>query len=200
MNRSNRALIGLVLLAATGTLLAQSSPRSVPKDFEHVRTMGRAVAEFMDDSIHVVAAYYYSQSNHESPWLLIELGALRQRATEIRRDQIELLTPSGRAVQLATHARWSQDSARNVLLLQQATSSRHPVSSYFVAPNRQTGLPFFTDLRRGGTVRNELLLAPDELALGNLFFESPTPLWDKGTYALVVRYDGAEAVLPIELR
>jgi hypothetical protein len=36
--------------------------------------------------------------------------------------------------------------------------------------------------------------------LGDLLFESPTRLWDKGTYALLVRYDGAEAVLPIELR
>ena len=36
--------------------------------------------------------------------------------------------------------------------------------------------------------------------LGDLLFDSPTRLWDKGTYALVVRYDGGEAVLPIELR
>ena len=41
---------------------------------------------------------------------------------------------------------------------------------------------------------------PNELGLGDLLFESPTRLWDEGTYALVVRYDGAEAVLPIELR
>ena len=200
MNRSNSALTAVVLLAASSTLFAQSSARSVPKEFEHVRTMGRALSEFNDDRIQLVAAYYYSQSNHDAPWLLIELGALRQRATAIRRDQIELVTPDGRVVKLATHARWSQDSTRSVLLLQQTTNARHPVSSYFLASNGETSLRFFTDPRRGGTVRNEALLAPNELALGDLFFESPTRLWDKGTYALVVRYDGAEAVLPIELR
>ena len=199
MNRSSNVVTGLVLVA-TGALFAQSPTRAVPKEFSHVRSLGRALSEFNDARIQVVAAYYYSQKNHEFPWLLIELGVLGQQATEINREQIELVTPSGRVVPLATQARWSQDSARNVLLLQQTTSSRHPVSSYFFKPNGQTGLGFFTDPRRGGTVRNELFLAPDELALGDLFFESPTRLWDKGTYALIIRYDGAEAVTPIALR
>jgi len=199
MKDSLNVVAGLVLVAS-GALFAENQTRAVPKEFAHTRSWGRALSEFNDARIQVVAAYYYSQKNHDVPWLLIELGVLGRQAMEIDRDQIELVTPSGRVVPLATHARWSQDSTRNVRLLQQASSSRHPISSYFFKPNRQTGLGFFTDPRRGGTVRNELLLAPDELALGDLLFESPTRLWDKGTYALIIRYDGAEAVTPIELR
>jgi hypothetical protein len=41
---------------------------------------------------------------------------------------------------------------------------------------------------------------PYELVRGDLLFESPTRLWDEGTYALVISYEGREAVLPIELR
>jgi len=202
MNRSSRSsnvVAGLVLVA-TGAVFAQSPTRAVPKEFSHVRSLGRAVAEFKDDRIQVVAAYYYSQANHDFPWLLIELGALGQRATKINREQIELVTPNGRVVGLATQARWGEDSTRNALLLQRAQTSRHPVASYFKADNGRTHLRFFTQPPRFGTVRNEVDLAPNELGLGDLLFASPTRFWDKGTYALIIRFDGAEAVTPIELR
>jgi hypothetical protein len=193
-------LAGLVLLVASGSLFAQSPTRAVPREFTHVRTLGRALSEFNDDRIQVAAAYYYSQANHDSRWLLIELGALGQQATKIDRGRIELVMPTGRVVPLATQARWAEDSERNTLLLQQASTSRHPVASYFKPTNGRTGLRFFTRPPGAGTVLDFVDLAPNELALGDLLFESPTRLWDKGTYALVVRYDGSEAVLPIELR
>jgi hypothetical protein len=148
----------------------------------------------------VTAAYYYSQTNHDMPWLLIELGALGEQVTAIDRNRIELVTPAGRVVPLASQARWAEDSRRNALLMQQAAPLRHQVASYFIPSNGQTRLRFFTHPRDGGTVQQVVYLAPKELVLGDLLFESPTRLWDKGTYALVVRYDGSEAVLPIELR
>jgi hypothetical protein len=198
MIRSIHVLTGLILIAAAGSPIAQS--RTVPKEFEHVRTLGRALSEFKDDRIQVVAAYYYSQFNHDSPWLLIQLGALGEQVMEIERDQIELVTPGGRVVRLASQSRWASDSRRNTLLLQQAAPLRHPVYSYFTPGNGQTGLRFFARPPGTGTVQEVVFLKPKELVLGDLLFESPTRLWDEGTYALVIRYDGAEAVLPIELR
>jgi hypothetical protein len=195
LNRSIHVLTGLILIAAGGSLFAQS--RTVPKEFDHVRTLGRALSEFRDGRIQVVAAYYYSQANHDTPWLLIEIGALGEQVMEIERDGIELVTPRGRVVPLAAQARWKADSPRATLLLQQATPLRHPVGSYFAPANGQQRFPFFT---LTGTVRKVAFLRPKELLLGDLLFESPTRLWDEGTYALVIRYDGAEAVLPIELR
>jgi hypothetical protein len=49
-------------------------------------------------------------------------------------------------------------------------------------------------------VLESIKLMANELVHGDLLFESPTRLWDDGTYALVIGYDGREAVLPIELR
>ena len=133
------------------------------------------------------------------PVRFIELGALWPRTMEINREQIELVTPSGSVVGLATQARWAADSTRNALLMQQATTSRHQVAHYF-QPDAQTYLRFFTRPTDDGTVQQAVYLRPYELGLSDLLFESPTRLWDKGTYALVLRYDGGEAVLPIELR
>ena len=200
MIRSAIVLAGLVVAMTSSSLLAQDGTRAVPREFDRVRTLGRALAEYNDQRIQVAAAYYYSQSNHEFPWLLIELGALGRFPTKIERDRIELVTPRGRVVPLASQARWAQDTTRNALLLQRASIVRHPVASYFKPTNGQTRLRFFTNPRVGGTVQEVAYLMPNELVLGDLLFESPTRLWDEGTYALVVRYDGAEAVLPIELR
>ena len=188
-----------ILLSTTSAVFAQTGTRSVPKEFDNVRTLGRALSEFRDGRIQVTAAYYYSQVNHETPWLLIELGALGEQITEIERDKIELITPTGRVVPLASQARWARDTTRNALLLQRAAPLRHPVSSYFAPANGQTNLRFFTRPPNPGTVQQVVSLQPNELVLGDLLFESPTRLWDKGTHALVVRYNGAEAVLPIEL-
>jgi hypothetical protein len=133
------------------------------------------------------------------PWLLIELGALAPEAAEIERDQIELSTPRGRVVRLATQARWGADSTRNARLLQQATTTRHQIAEYF-ATSDHTGLRFFTRPPGDGLVQDTAHLMPYQVALGDLLFESPTGLWDKGTYALIVRCPREEAVLPIELR
>jgi hypothetical protein len=200
MIQSPGVLVGLVLVVGSGSLFAQTSTRAVPREFEHVRLLGRALSEFKDDRLQIVAAYYHSQSNHNGPWLLIELGALGFRPTRIDRNQIEIVTPSGRVVPLSTQARWAAQPERNALLLQQASSSRHQLSSYFRSINGLAHLRFFIQPSGAGTVLQSIDLAPNELAVGDLLFESPTRLWDKGTHALVIRYDGNEVVLPIDLR
>ena len=57
MNRSRNVLAGLLLIVASGSLFAQGSTRAVPKEFIHVRTLGRALSEFNDDRIQVAAAF-----------------------------------------------------------------------------------------------------------------------------------------------
>jgi hypothetical protein len=200
MIRLATLLAGIVLVAGSASLLAQTEKRTVPKEFGNVRILGRALSEFQDDRIQVVAAYYYSQDNHDQPWLLIELGALGRLPTEIDRRTIELVTPTGRVVPLASQSRWGQAGERSALLLHQAVTTRHQVVSYFKGSNGQANLRFFVWPNGAGTVVESIKLQPDELVRGDLLFESPTRLWDEGTYALVIGYDGREAVLPIELR
>jgi len=200
MTRATSVLAGLVLVVGSASLPAQPQTRAVPREFDRVRTLGRALSEFKDERIQVVAAYYYSQNNHEQPWLLIEIGALGRMPTEIDRRTIELVTPAGRVVPLASQSRWGQVPERSALLLQQARASRHQIPSYFKAVNGQANLRFFVWPNGAGTVLESIHVRPDELVLGDLLFESPTRLWDAGTYALVIGYDGREALLPIELQ
>jgi hypothetical protein len=194
------SLMAVVLAAIGGVgLAAQGSARAVPREFAHVKKVGRALAEFKDDSVQVVAAYYYSQRNHDSPWLLIELGALAQQPARIDRKDIDLVMPGGRVVPLATQERWGSQIQRNKQFMQQVEPTRHQVASYFKPTNGASGFRFFTQPGGNGTVLDFVEIPQDHVALGDLLFEAPTRIWEKGTYALVVRYDGKEAVLPIEL-
>jgi hypothetical protein len=85
MNCSSGLVAALVLIAS-GAVFAQSPAPAVPKEFKHVRTMGRALSELNDGRIQVVAAYYYSQSNHDSRWSSWVLSRHERRKSRASRS------------------------------------------------------------------------------------------------------------------
>jgi hypothetical protein len=171
-----------------------------PQEFAHVRTLGQALVEHSDGLTHVVVAYYYSQRQHDSRWILLELGLASTEPTEVRRSLIVLVNPAGRAVRLAAQSRWAQDPERSRQLLQHAEPSRHQVGSYFPEARTRQGTRFFTRPDLSSTVGEQAGLGPDELLVGDLYFESPAGFWDRGLHALIIRHDRGVARLPIALR
>lgn len=195
MARFTAVAVWLAVVASVAlTLHAQ------PREFANTRQLGAALVEYNDGLAQVVAAYYYSQRNHDAPWLLIELGASSPRTLVVRRNQVELVTPSGRVVPLATQRRWGADSARARGLLQEASTTRHQVRSYFRGTREFEPLRFFGRPESGETVIDTVQGAPEQVLIGDLLFEAPTGAWQKGEYALVIKHDGGTASLPIDLR
>ncbi len=190
------ALCVTLALVASVVSVIQAQPR----EFASVRSLGRALVEYHDGTTHAVAAYYHSQSSHDSAWLLIEFGVASPRSLTVRRDQVELVTPSGRVVALASQRRWGGDSTRARLLLQQAQTTRHQVRSYFREADGSEALRFFTRPEDGGTVIDAVQTVPEQVLLGDLMFESPTGAWERGRYALNLRYELGTASLPIDLK
>lgn len=186
------ALLAMIVPAAIGA--------QAPREFSNVTRLGSALVEYHDGSTQAVAAYYHSQRNHDAPWLLIELGMSSPRSLVVRRDQVELVTPTGDIVPLAAQRRWGADSARARGLLQQARTTRHQVTSYFRGTRGVEAIRFFGRPESGETANDLAQAAPEEVLLGDLLFESPTGAWARGTHALVIRHDGGTASLPIDLR
>lgn len=162
------------------------------------RNRGRAAVEYRDADAHIVAAYYYSQRNHESRWLMIEAGVSTRDSNTIERSAIALRTPDGREIQLATQRRVGEDTSRITQLLQNASTLGHNVASYFVERDRIEDMRFFT-LPFGPVVHDSFVVDRHRVAVGPLFFESPTGAWERGTYALIVRHSKGTAELPIHL-
>jgi hypothetical protein len=183
---------GIALALAVPTVAAQEEFSSAN------RNVGRAAVEYRDGDAHVVAAYYYSQRNHDSRWLMIEAGISTDDSIVIERSAIALRTPQGREIPLATQKRVGEDVARIEQLLQNATVLSHNVASYFPQRDRTESMRLFT-LPFGPVVSDSFVVDRHRVAVGPLFFESPTGAWEKGTYALIVRHSKGTAELPIHL-
>jgi hypothetical protein len=201
MIRLQGVVIGVVCVVASGSLFAQG--RAVPKTFDHVRPLGRALAEFKNDRIQIVTSYSYSQANHDTRWLLIEFGALSRTKTTIDRDGIEVVTPDGRLVPHAPPARVRAAEDLSELLLQNSPSRFRlywylPYDGLCCPESFRVGAGFYAE-RRDATLR-PMMVDSRGPVWADLLFESPTGQWESGAYALVVRYDGEEGTLPIELR
>lgn len=190
-------VISRVLLSAAIATVAAAAP-AAQNEFAFTRERGRAAVEYRNNDIHVVAAYYYSQLNHDSRWLMIEAAVSTTRLMTIPRSAIALRTPAGREIPLASQARFGEDVERVRLLLQNAATTRHNLASYFNQRDRTDDMRFFT-LPFRGIVHDDFVVDVHRVVVGELFFESPTGLWEDGPYSLIVRHEQGQAELPIEL-
>lgn len=190
--KARRWAVCATLALAPPTLMAQEEFSSAN------RNVGRAAVEYSDADAHIVAAYYYSQRNHESRWLMIEAGVSTTASNTIDRSAIALRTPQGREIPLASQRRIGEDVPRIQQLLQNATVLSHNVASYFVQRDRIESMSLFT-LPFGPVVHDSFVADRHRVAVGPLFFESPTGAWEDGTYALIVRHSEKVAELPIHL-
>jgi hypothetical protein len=189
---------GAIVWAFCTAILAVSGVAAQQEFSSANKRLGQAVVEYRDKVMHVVAAYNYSQRNHDSHWLLIEAAVSTSDEAIIRRDAIALRTPQGREIPLATQRRVGEDIKRVEQLLQNARVQTHNVASYFTQQDRTEDMQLFR-LPFGPVVHDEFIVDRDRVAVGALFFESPTGAWERGTYALVVRHRKGAAELPINL-
>jgi hypothetical protein len=130
--------------------------------------------------------------------VLIEVAVSAARLGTIHRDGIALRRPDGREIPLATQARFAQDVTRVRPVVQSAVSTRHGLTAYFNQRDRTESMRFFA-LPFQGIVHNDVVVDVHRVAVGDLFFESPTGLWEEGTYSLIVKHEHGQAELPIEL-
>ena len=191
------ATLALGVWAATLVVLPISAAQG---EFANTKELGRAVAQYRDkdDVLQVVVAYNYSQRQHNSRWILIQMAVSSNRSLKIRREGIYMYTPDVRVIELATQRRFREDSQRVTALIQNSAPQRHPVEAYFVGRDGIQNIRFFAQ-PFGGTVQNELVTSIDRVMVGDLFFENPRGLWESGVYALTVESDRVKAELPITL-
>jgi hypothetical protein len=182
-----------------GAALTLTAPRAESQAAAPAsKQLGKAVVEYHDKAVQMVAAYYYSQQNHDSRWLMIETGLSTAKDATIKRSAILLRTPQGREIPLATQSQVNEDVTGIERLLQQSRVSRHDVPSYFNQRDRVENMGLFT-LPFGPVVHDSFVVDRDRVAVGPLLFESPAGAWESGVYTLVLRLGEGAAELPIHL-
>ena len=103
-----------MILIVAALLLGSVAPAAAQEDgfFANTKKRGRAAVEYRDAEIHAVAAYYYSQHNHDSRWLLIQVAMSTSRNQTFDRKDITLVAPGGRAVELSSQEQFAADANR----------------------------------------------------------------------------------------
>ena len=190
-------IVPVILLA--GVALSAAQRPADDNAFPNTKPNGRATVEYKDEKVQAVAIYDYSQRNHETAWILVQIGvALRERG-EVRRDSFSVVMPGGRSVPLATQEQFLADSQVITKLRQNARIFQRDVISYFPKSADGEFIRWFA-LPGEGTVRNPAIVPSEHgVVIGDLYFRSPTLRWEAGTHRLVFNNDKGHAELPLRL-
>ena len=191
------------LIAVFGLLTGIASTTAQQKEFSfpNTRSYGRATIQYRNQGVQVLVNYDYSQRNHNTKWLLIDLAIASRQRFVLHQDDIKLLTPKGRELGVAPQEAIIADSAGVTKLLQNAKVNRQPLLSYF---SQRGGGPvetirFQTFPIGGGTVSPEVTVDDNHVSSGAMLFVTPEGRWDAGTYRLEITNEVAKAGLPIKL-
>ena len=193
-HRSSRFLLASIFC---GAALAVTSITAQQKELSSAnRKIGNAAVEYRDKAIHVVAAYYHSQRNHDSRWLLVESALSTTENTIIKREHILLRTPQGREIPLATQRRIGEDVKASSACCRTPKSrpTRHVIFQTERSHGRHEAVPVAVRARRPRRVRLGSRSCRDGSAL-----RGADRCVGERTYALVVRHGKGAAELPIVL-
>ena len=182
---------------STGELRAQDDEVIRPDAANQVE---RNVVEYESDRLHIVAAHYYSWGDHDPKWLLVDLGmqVLSGGAVTIARRDFSIVRPDGVEVPLTSQRDYRRARAELLPLhLQLHTLAVDPVTGYFPGgrcPDHQ--FQFFVN----SGIRQLVVYATrtGPCVRGDLYFASPTGMWESGIYILVIGGD-TDVRLPIEI-
>jgi hypothetical protein len=194
-----RTALVLVLGFLTGIAAADAQTKEF--SFPNTRSYGRATIQYRNQGVQVLINYDYSQRNHTTKWLLIDLAIASRQRFVLHKDHIKLLTPKGRELSVAPQEAIIADSAGVTKLLQNASVNRQPLLSYF---SQRGGGPveairFQTFPIGGGTVSPEVTVDDDHVSNGAMLFVTPEGRWEAGTYRLEINNAVAKVGLPVKL-
>ena len=187
----------VVVSACAASALAQSF-QPVREEFPDTRFRERAVAEYDDGALQVVAAYAHAQIRHESRWLFLQIGFGATESMSIEPDDIALVRPDGVEVGVASPRDHRRDIGEVRRLQNEVNNWHHAVVDYIRQP---AGFRFFFSIHPGGGVPDRIArIGRQRHAWGDLYFVSPEGTWEAGVHALVVR-DGDDVIarLPVVL-
>jgi hypothetical protein len=190
-------IVPVILLA--GVALAATQRPADDNAFPHTKPNGRATVEYKDGKVQAVAIYDYSQRNHDTAWILVQIGVALAERGAVRRESFSVVQPGGRTVPLATQEQFLADSQVITKLRQNAKIFYRDVISYFPKSADGEFIRWFA-LPGEGTVRDPAIVPSEHgVVIGDLYFRSPTLRWETGTHRLVFDNDKGHAELPIRL-
>lgn len=166
----------------------------------NVKRLGKTIVQWKDDTAQVVVSWRHAQQHLDKPWILLDFAfmAMGSKNVTIHREDVTLILPDGRSLNLPSQSRLAKGIPDIRRMVQEANVNRDPLSGYFVGPERQQPLRFFT-IPGEDIVLDEVTGSHFYLTQGDLYFESTTGTWYKGIYTLQIKNKDVNVKLPIPL-
>ena len=190
------AFVAVMLAGVLSTGLRAQTDEVVRPDA--VTPVERNAVEYKSDRLQVIAAHYYFRGAHDPRWLLIDLGVrvLSGRPVTVARRDISIVWPGGVQIELASQREYRRARAELLPLHIQLHTRTRSISAHFVVGCRGHSFRFFVDsgIRQTEVYANRI----GPCVRGDLYFSSPTGIWDPGTYTLVIGGD-TDVRMPIDI-
>ena len=200
-----RILIVTVVVLACGTPAA-AQPFGVNRDdfpnviFPEARFGDSHVVLYDDGVLLASAAYRYSQSRHDSQWVVVRVALSASEKMWIPRENFVIVRPDGIEVPAAGRREGRRDVEGVRLLMRERRNWRENAVRF---PRRRAGgvWPFEFGVASGTGIATQVVqIDLRSSAVGDVFFVSPDGRWEAGVYSLLVRgNDDHVAKLPIIL-
>ena len=148
--------------------------------------------------IEVLLSYRFAAENTGEEWLLLETmmtGSLR-RATEVRRENIFVQTPSGERIPLPTQKEFAAEYGELRALVRRFEIATQPLS-VFSRDRSRCRLPFLVVPGRG-TTADRTWLSDRDICVGPLFFPVPGGV-QPGRWVLGIDFEEARMRIPFDL-
>jgi len=168
---SGRVLIMATTVAAASLLAACSA--AVPTGTPGVDRTGQYLLRSSGDDVTVVIGYKYAIKNLGEPWLLLDMAVSGQHrtATEIKRDNVFVITPSGQRINAPTQKEFGQAYSELQSAIRRADIASEPLD-YFGGDKRSCGIPFFA-IPGTATTSDSLFVNDRQACMGRLYFPIP---------------------------
>jgi hypothetical protein len=190
---SRRFVMTLFGVAVSGISATASVQHAL---FPHTKQWRPATVEYSHDGLKVLISYNYSQTNHDTPWLIIDLAASSRRHFVLRPEHVTLVTPDGGIVALARRGVVLADWMNTTSHL--AVAMRDDLRGYFTGESEEI-LPFFVTRHLKLMPYDEAIVDNNHMTQGPLYFRAPEERWPAGTYRLAIDHERAKAALLVTL-
>ncbi len=171
MTRARRIMMLAAAVAVGGALTACSS--SVPTGTPGVDRTGQYLLRNTGDDIVVVMSYKYAVKNLGDPWLLLDVAVSGKHryATEIKRENVFVITPSGERINAPTQKEFAQAYSELQSIIRRADIAAEPLD-YFGGDKQRCSVPFFV-VPGTGTTSDSLFVNDRQACSGRIYFPIP---------------------------
>ncbi len=193
---SKAVVAAMVVLGLALTITGCST--ATPTDTPGVDRMGEYILKQFGPELWTVLGYRFANTQLGDEWMILEVGlsSPNGQSAEVTREEIFLLSPSGKRIPLPTQKQFNEAYGSLRSTIERADVNRDPLE-YFPPSRIECAMRFFVTPGQGVSF-DQVTLNDRRGCFGRLFFDVPGGI-QSGRWVLGIDLEESEIRIPFEL-